>query len=135
VLPCQLALTALRLAGTDGYRRTFLDEGPALLGLLRDARSSAPSFVADLLTRFRGSAAPLPAAMHTPDHGGVIQPLTDTQRRILSLIGTGMSNRQVADELFITVGTTKWHLNQIYGRLQARNRTEAVARARELQLL
>jgi LuxR family maltose regulon positive regulatory protein len=126
---------ALQLAAGDGYRRTFLDEGPALLGLLRDARSSAPSFVADLLTRFRGSAAPLPAAMHTPDHGGVIQPLTDTQRRILSLIGTGMSNRQVADELFITVGTTKWHLNQIYGRLQARNRTEAVARARELQLL
>jgi DNA-binding CsgD family transcriptional regulator len=65
--------------------------------------------------------------MHTLGHGGVIQPLTDTQRRILSLIGTGMSNQQVADELFITVGTTKWHLNQIYRRLQARNRTEAVA--------
>ncbi|WP_279582918.1 helix-turn-helix transcriptional regulator [Fodinicola feengrottensis] len=45
-----------------------------------------------------------------------------------------MSNQQIADKLFITVGTTKWHLNQIFGRLQARNRTEAVARARELDL-
>lgn len=65
----------------------------------------------------------------------MIQPLTDTQHRIIGLIATGMSNQEVADKLFITVGTTKWHLNQIYGRLQARNRTEAVARARELDLL
>jgi LuxR family maltose regulon positive regulatory protein len=35
----------------------------------------------------------------------------------------------------ITVGTTKWHLNQIYGKLQVRNRTEAVALARQLLLL
>ncbi|MFG1645137.1 helix-turn-helix transcriptional regulator [Amycolatopsis sp. NPDC049252] len=45
-----------------------------------------------------------------------------------------MSNQQVADKPFITVGTTKWHLYQIFGRLPARNRTEAVARARELNL-
>jgi LuxR family transcriptional regulator, maltose regulon positive regulatory protein len=64
-----------------------------------------------------------------------VETLTETQRRILGLIATSMSNQQVADKLFIMVGTTKWHLNQIFGRLQARNCTEAVARARELNLL
>jgi hypothetical protein len=48
----------------------------------------------------------------------VVETLTETQRRILGLIATGMSNQQVADKLFITVGTTKWHLNQIFGRLR-----------------
>jgi LuxR family maltose regulon positive regulatory protein len=47
----------------------------------------------------------------------------------------GLSNREIAERLVITVGTTKWHLNQIYGKLHVRNRTEAVALARQLQLL
>lgn len=133
-----LLARAVELAAPDGYRRTLLDEGPQLLGLLRDVRSTAPEFVTDLL----GRAAPArPAAnrrrreLRTTADAGVVESLTDTQHRILSLIATGMSNQQVADKLYITVGTTKWHLNQIYGRLQVRNRTEAVARARELQFI
>lgn len=127
---------AVALAAPDGYRRTFLDEGPALAGLLQDVRATAPAFVADLRGRIPARSTRSGAGEpRTIDEIGVIQPLTDTQRRILELIATGMSNQQVADKLFITVGTTKWHLNQIYGRLQARNRTEAVARARELHLI
>ena len=100
-------------------------------------RPVAPAFVADLLSRTRGAPAHRAGGteVRTVDGVGVVETLTETQRRILGLIATGMSNQQVADKLFITVGTTKWHLNQIFGRLQARNRTEAVARARELNLL
>ncbi|MBN1658861.1 MAG: winged helix-turn-helix transcriptional regulator, partial [Anaerolineae bacterium] len=47
----------------------------------------------------------------------------------------GLSNREVADRLFIAVGTVKRHMNNIYGKLQVRRRTEAVARARDLGLL
>lgn len=126
---------AVAVAAPDGYRRTFLDEGAALAGLLRDARSAAPDFVNDLLSRGSARVTPRRPGLREVDGVGVVQPLTDTQRRILGFIATGMSNQQVAEKLFITVGTTKWHLNQIYGRLQARNRTEAVARARELHLL
>ena len=131
---------AVALAAPDGYRRTFLDEDAAIWPLLHEVRATAPDFVADLLARRRGEAAE-PARpsrrseLQAVPGVGVVETLTDTQRRILGLIATGMSNQQVADKLFITVGTTKWHLNQIFGRLQARNRTEAVARARQLNLL
>jgi LuxR family maltose regulon positive regulatory protein len=133
-----LLARAVELAAPDGYRRTFLDEGRSAGPLLRDIRDTAPDFVADLLARL-GSSTPRrkrqPSVARTVEGIGVIEPLTSTQQHILSLIATGMSNQQVADKLYITVGTTKWHLNQIFGRLQARNRTEAVARARELDLL
>ncbi|MDQ3929803.1 MAG: LuxR C-terminal-related transcriptional regulator [Chloroflexota bacterium] len=46
-----------------------------------------------------------------------------------------MSNSQIADELIVTVGTVKTHALSIYGKLNARNRTQAVARARELGLI
>jgi len=130
-----LLARAVELAAPEGYRRTFLDEGAPLVPLLREVRATAPEFVTSLLSR-TGSRRPRQASeVRTVEGVGVVETLTDTQRRILGLIATGMSNRQVADKLFITVGTTKWHLNQIFGRLQARNRTEAVARARELHLL
>ncbi|MGW4523956.1 LuxR C-terminal-related transcriptional regulator [Amycolatopsis sp. NPDC004378] len=132
-----LLAEAVGIAAPDGYRRTFLDEGAALVPLLKDVRATAPEFVSDLLSRFRGTPAVAArgSELRTVEGVGVVETLTETQRRILGLIATGMSNQQVADKLFITVGTTKWHLNQIFGRLQARNRTEAVARARELNLL
>ncbi|MEU0884077.1 LuxR C-terminal-related transcriptional regulator [Lentzea sp. NPDC005914] len=134
--PCTTPLArAVELAAPDGYRRTFVDEGPVLVGLMKDVRATAPEFVTDLLTRMRAAPKQQRPALRTVEGIGVVETLTETQRRILGLIATGMSNQQVADKLFITVGTTKWHLNQIFGRLQARNRTEAVARARELSLL
>lgn len=127
---------AVRLAAPDGYRRTFLDEGAVIVPLLREVRSAAPDFVADLLSR--AGSTPVSrrgSELRTVEGIGVVETLTETQQRILRLIATGMSNQQVADKLFITVGTTKWHLNQIFGRLQVRNRTEAVARARGLELI
>ncbi|HEY3258665.1 MAG TPA: LuxR C-terminal-related transcriptional regulator [Pseudonocardiaceae bacterium] len=130
---------AAQIAASDGYRRTFLDQGPSLVPLLRDVLGAAPDFVSDLLARSAGATGSSPergtVQLDTAEGTAVVQTLTDTQQRILGLIATGMSNQQVADKLFITIGTTKWHLNQIFGRLQARNRTEAVARARQLNLL
>jgi LuxR family maltose regulon positive regulatory protein len=127
---------AVELAAPEDYRRTFLDEGAPLVPLLREVRSTSTAFVTDLLNRAVPTSAPRkPSELRVVDGVGVVETLTETQARILALIATGMSNQQVADKLFITVGTTKWHLNQIFGRLQVRNRTEAVARARELHLL
>ena len=127
------------ITAPEGYLRTFLDEGRSLMPLLRDVRATAPEFVADLLARATRSKHGRPrgpaSEVRAVDGAGMIETLTDTQQRILALIAQGMSNQQVADALFITVGTTKWHLNQIFGRLQVRNRTEAVARARELRML
>jgi LuxR family maltose regulon positive regulatory protein len=65
----------------------------------------------------------------------LVEPLSEAELKVLRLVATGLSNREIADRLVITVGTTKWHLNQIYSKLHVRNRTEAVALARALELL
>jgi LuxR family maltose regulon positive regulatory protein len=54
---------------------------------------------------------------------------------VLRLVGTGLSNQEVARELYVTVGTVKKHLNNVFGKLGVKSRTQAVARARELKLL
>ena len=54
---------------------------------------------------------------------------------MLQLIAAGKSNRRIASELFVSVGTVKTHLNNLYRKLDAHSRTQAVARARDLKLI
>jgi DNA-binding NarL/FixJ family response regulator len=63
------------------------------------------------------------------------EPLTKTELDILGSLAQGMTNREIASSLSMTVGTIKWHLVQIFAKLQARNRVEALVRARELNWL
>ena len=136
---------ALRLAAPEGHRRAFLDAGPVVAALLPLARSAAPEFVDDLLARFGdlrpaqpAAAAPHPAGSPqalAPQPGGLIEPLSERELEILRLIGDGQSNQAIADRLVITVGTAKWHISNIYGKLGVRSRTQALSRARELGLI
>ncbi len=75
-----------------------------------------------------------PAPLHrfTP---ALVEQLTSRELEVLQLIASGMTNKQMAEELVISVGTAKWYTSQIYGKLNVSNRTQAVARARELALL
>jgi ATP/maltotriose-dependent transcriptional regulator MalT len=54
---------------------------------------------------------------------------------VLRLVATGRSNREIATELYVATGTVKAHLNNIFRKLEARSRLEAVTRARDLRLL
>jgi LuxR family maltose regulon positive regulatory protein len=63
------------------------------------------------------------------------EPLSERELEVLVLIAAGKSNRQIARELFVTAGTIKAHLRNIYRKLEAHSRTQALARARELNLL
>ena len=65
----------------------------------------------------------------------MIEPLSERELEVLRLIAAGLSNREIADELFIALGTVKRHINNTYGKLQVRRRTEAVARAHALYLI
>jgi ATP/maltotriose-dependent transcriptional regulator MalT len=62
-------------------------------------------------------------------------PLSEREREVLRLLASGRTNTEVARDLFVSVGTVKSHTGNIYRKLGAKNRAEAVARARELELL
>jgi LuxR family maltose regulon positive regulatory protein len=61
--------------------------------------------------------------------------LSERELEVLRLIAQGASNREIAEQLVVTVGTVKSHVNHILGKLDSHNRTEAVAQARKLGLL
>ena len=65
----------------------------------------------------------------------LIDPLTEREIEIIKLLAEGLSNKKIAEKLFITEGTTKWHLSNIYSKLAVRNRTKAAAKARKLNII
>jgi DNA-binding NarL/FixJ family response regulator len=81
------------------------------------------------------SSTPASPRCSLPPAGPMPERLRKTEVAILGLLNQGMTNHQIAEELGLTVGTTKWHLNQIFGKLQVRNRIGALVRARQLEWL
>ncbi|MBI1256449.1 MAG: protein kinase, partial [Chloroflexi bacterium] len=65
----------------------------------------------------------------------IIEQLTWREQEVLQLIAEGRSNKEIADKLYVTLATVRWHLRQVYKKLGARSRVQAVVRARELDLL
>jgi LuxR family maltose regulon positive regulatory protein len=134
---------ALSQAEPAGYVRTFVDKGQPVAALLRRAASTGvtPAYVSRLLAAFEATQEPAPGkpgrqlAGAGPLAQGLIEPLSAREIEVLGLIAAGLSNREIAAELVITTGTVKWHANNIFGKLQVKRRTEAVARAQELGLL
>lgn len=129
---------ALDVAMPQGYVRVFADEGesikPLLSGYLdsrRDAGRSAKSEYVEQLTEA------LEIERSRPGGSGVHPALTLTRReiKILEKLQSGLSNRELADALFITEGTLKWHLKNIYGKLSVTNRVAAIAAGRECGFL
>ena len=117
---------AIMLGAQLGFRRSFLNDVEALAPQLARRRHVAPDFVDSLLATQR-EPSPVGATL--------IEPLSKTQRVILGLVADGLSNQDIADRLGITVGTTKWHLNQIYHILDVSSRTQAIVEAHRLNLL
>jgi LuxR family maltose regulon positive regulatory protein len=122
---------ALSLAEPEGYVRTFLDEGEPMALLLRQAlsRDIFSNYIARLLAAFNEESA------SSPGMDALVEPLTEREMDVLRLIVAGLSNPDIAEELFIAVSTVKSHVNHIYGKLGVENRIQAVERARTLGLV
>jgi LuxR family maltose regulon positive regulatory protein len=129
---------ALTLAGPEGYTRIFLDEGPPMMRLLYQAaqRGIYPEYAGQLLAAFEiapvSKAPEPPPAVHPAP---AVEPLTLRETEVLQLIAEGLSNREIAQRLFISLSTVKRHAATIFGKLAVYNRTQAVARGRDLGLL
>ena len=115
---------ALTLAEPEHYGRIFINEGRPIVQLLNQVNPKTP-YVAHLLAQMEQSPAADPLA----------DPLTNRELEILELVAEGATNQFIADQLVISLGTVKGHLNHILSKLDAHNRTEAAARGRELGLL
>ncbi|TDQ03974.1 ATP/maltotriose-dependent transcriptional regulator MalT [Halanaerobium saccharolyticum] len=77
----------------------------------------------------------IPEKSPTQNAEKLIDPLTDREKEIIVLLAEGLSNKKIAEKLFITEGTTKWHLSNIYSKLAVPNRTRAAAKARKLNII
>ena len=131
---------ALLLACPQGYVRVFADEGPpmaVLLGKLIAAQRTGHVAVGVPLGYLARLRRALDIGQTTPDPGlsGLIDPLTGREHEVLAMLAAGRSNQAIARELVITLDTVKKHVGHVLGKLGAANRTEAVARARELSLI
>jgi LuxR family maltose regulon positive regulatory protein len=141
------ALTeALTLGCRPGYVRVFADEGApmrALLAQLPAARAGqqhasgriGPGYLAALVRACGQPDAAAPRSRAAGAAPGLTEPLTGREMEVLRLLATGRSNQRIAHDLVVALDTVKKHVTHVLGKLGAANRTEAVARARQLGLI
>jgi DNA-binding NarL/FixJ family response regulator len=87
-----------------------------------------PSIAARVVAEFARLAPP-------PERPAPAEALSERELEVLRVLATGASNREIATQLYIAEGTVKNHLTSILGKLDARDRTQAILRARELGLI
>jgi LuxR family transcriptional regulator, maltose regulon positive regulatory protein len=133
---------ALALAEPEGYVRHFVDEVPPMAGLLSEVLEAQQRGRLDSSRRVPAHYLRKLLAALERDATGTARPatelpeaLSERELEVLQLIAAGKSNRRIASELFVSVGTVKTHVNNLYRKLDAHSRTQAVAQARELKLL
>jgi LuxR family maltose regulon positive regulatory protein len=123
---------ALRLAEPEGYVRVFADLGLPMVELLHEAR--ARDVMPDYVQTIIGACAP-DLALQSSVSAPRPEPLSEREQEVLGLIAAGLTNREIAEHLFISAETVKKHASSIYAKLDVGRRTEAVARAGDLGIL
>jgi LuxR family maltose regulon positive regulatory protein len=105
------------------------------------SRGIVPDYTRKLLAAFEAEGQKSKDKLHLsppsplPGVQPLIEPLTPREREVLQLIAIGRSNPEIAAQLVIAVTTVKTHVRNIYGKLQVTSRFQAVARARDLNLV
>jgi LuxR family maltose regulon positive regulatory protein len=128
---------ALAMAEPEGYLRLFLDEGEPMAGLLYKAMQAdiRPQYTAHILAAFGSWARAEAIALESSSAESLMEPLSDREIEVLSLVAEGLTNQQIAQKLVLSLSTVKWHTSNIYGKLGVSNRSQAVAVARSLGIL
>jgi LuxR family maltose regulon positive regulatory protein len=111
------------LARTHGLERVFADAHPLLLDLVPQAAAGAP--------KSSRAAMPAPAAVRAVPS----MALTPKEREVLELAARNLSNKEIGLAMQVGEETIKWHMKNLFAKLDAGNRKQVVARARILGLL
>jgi LuxR family transcriptional regulator, maltose regulon positive regulatory protein len=144
----------LVLAEPSGLIRTFVDEGERMRLMIADCRLQIAEHPAGIEKQVRMAnneplrrlfdysgkvLAAFPDTQNRPTQppqpSALVEALSARELEVLRLIAQGLSNQEICDRLFLALSTVKGHSRIIFDKLQVRNRTEAVARGRELGLL
>jgi LuxR family maltose regulon positive regulatory protein len=123
---------ALRASQAEGYIRAFVDAGNALVPLLQESarRGVLPEYVGQILNALsEGRKKPADSNL------SLVEPLSERELEVLRLVTAGLSNREIARQLFLSPGTVKTHVHNIYGKLGVESRAKAIARAGKLMLV
>jgi LuxR family maltose regulon positive regulatory protein len=122
---------ALPLARPEGFMRTFVDLGAEFVPYLKEAARCGvePAYMREILSAIQGKQGDqIPVSR-------LAEPLSERELEVLRLVVAGLSNREIAQDLVISLGTAKTHIHNIYGKLEVSNRAQAIARAREFELV
>jgi ATP/maltotriose-dependent transcriptional regulator MalT len=134
---------ALVLACPQGNVRMFVDEGPPMADLLgrlvaaQRTQRAAAVVPLNCLVRLQRAFSPPTADSTSRDTAKprLVEQLTRRELEVLEMLAAGRSNQTIAADLVVSLDTVKKHVSHVLGKLGATNRTEAVARARELDLI
>ncbi len=134
---------ALAIGEPEGLIRTF-EPAAAMLPKILEAheqghRAESPGssleYLSELVAVFKEIPVHHSSTALERAQQQLREPLTDRELEVLRLIASGMSNRRIAEALIVSVGTIKAHAHNIYGKLDVRSRSQAIARTRDLNLL
>jgi DNA-binding NarL/FixJ family response regulator len=139
-------LKAVDLGEPGGIIATFLERGKTVEKDLREIarKSTLPAkrmaYIQRILAEFKrcGPLAETTDSENAPirdRQAGLIEPLSDRELEVLSLISEGLKYREVGLRLFISQNTVRFHIKSIYGKLEVNNRTQAVHKAHQLRIL
>lgn len=136
---------ALTLGEKEGYLRVFLDERQHLIRLFDEylalrQTNGIPEFQTGASLAYTQKllvqmGKQLETANHQPKKDELIAPLTKREMEVLTHMSQGLSNKEIAQQLVLTIGTVKIHLVRIYSKLQVTNRIQAIQKAKEYKLL
>jgi LuxR family maltose regulon positive regulatory protein len=126
----EILTKALSLSQPEGFVRTYVDAGPDLIPLLKEAAQQGimPDYIGQILRAF-GDKRKLESV------SPLVEPLSERELEVLRLVTAGLSNKEIAEKLYLSPGTIKTHVHNICGKLGVRNRTEAATRAKEINIV
>jgi len=123
---------AVKIAEKGKYIRAFFNEEKDTITLLSKIRKESPDFIGRIIRESKRFLRMTEEDFKELDD---IETLSKRELEIISLISHGYSNKDIADRLFISTGTVKWHINNIFSKMDVKNRTQAVFKARDLHLI